>query len=229
VWIKGGFGSFTLGDTDGAMDWALTEAGNIGNPGSIADNETGHGGYVGSYLDGFQDGQIGRYDNSFGDFGVAISVDGTKGYAIGAKYNVDMGGASLALGVGYQRAVALPGTPIGGIPVFPTAVGKTYGVSAVVSTDNGLSAGINYAHYTFNGINPANQIGVGVGYNSGPLSLHANYTSFKINSLAQDRKGFGLAAGYDLGGGAKVLAGYGHSNINGATSSDWSLGMALSF
>jgi outer membrane protein OmpU len=63
-----------MGDTDGAMDWALTEGGNVGNGGSIADNETTHGGYLGSYLDGHEDGQILRYDNTIGSFGIAASI-----------------------------------------------------------------------------------------------------------------------------------------------------------
>jgi outer membrane protein OmpU len=64
-----------MGDTDGAMDWALTEGGNVGNGGSIADNETDHGGYLGSYLDGNEDGQILRYDNTVGSFGIAASIE----------------------------------------------------------------------------------------------------------------------------------------------------------
>jgi len=73
--VSGAFGNVTMGDTDGAMDWALTEGGNVGNGGSIADNETSHGGYLGSYLDGNEDGQILRYDNTVGSFGIAASLE----------------------------------------------------------------------------------------------------------------------------------------------------------
>ncbi|WP_116085296.1 porin [Tropicimonas sp. IMCC34011] len=77
IFVSGGFGTLTMGDTDGALDFVLTEAGNIGNPGSIADDETSHAGYLGSYLDGagFADGQIVRYDYSFGDFAIAVSME----------------------------------------------------------------------------------------------------------------------------------------------------------
>ena len=74
VFVSGGFGNLTMGDTDGAMDWALTEGGNVGSPGSIADNETTHAGYLGSYLDNNEDGQILRYDNTIGSFGIAASI-----------------------------------------------------------------------------------------------------------------------------------------------------------
>ncbi|MXW87215.1 MAG: porin, partial [Boseongicola sp. SB0673_bin_14] len=42
AYIKGPFGNVTLGDTDGAFDWALTE---VGGAGAIADNHTGHAGW----------------------------------------------------------------------------------------------------------------------------------------------------------------------------------------
>ena len=73
--VSGGFGSLTLGDTDGALDWALTEGGNVKNGGSLADNETTHAGYRGSYLDGNEDGQILRYDNTIGSMGIAASIE----------------------------------------------------------------------------------------------------------------------------------------------------------
>ncbi|MBC6437430.1 MAG: porin [Rhodobacteraceae bacterium] len=52
VFISGGFGTLTMGDTDGALDWAMFEANTAGSPGSIDDAETGHTGYLGSYGDG---------------------------------------------------------------------------------------------------------------------------------------------------------------------------------
>jgi outer membrane protein OmpU len=75
VFISGSMGTLTMGDTDGAMDWAMTEAGNMGNGGSIADNETGHAGYLGSYLDGNEDNQVLRYNHSVGDLGIAVSIE----------------------------------------------------------------------------------------------------------------------------------------------------------
>ena len=112
IFISGDFGTLTMGDTDGALDWALTDAGNIGNPGSIADDETSHAGYRGNYLDGVYDGQIVRYDNTFGDFGVAFSVEmddaangRDTGYALGVRYNVALAAGNVALGVGYQLSL----------------------------------------------------------------------------------------------------------------------------
>jgi outer membrane protein OmpU len=108
VFISGDFGTLTMGDTDGALDWAMTEAGNVGNPGTIADDETAHAGYQGSYGDDINSGQILRYDYTIGDFGIALSVEGPDdndmGYAIGFRYGFDFAGGRLNLGAGFQSA-----------------------------------------------------------------------------------------------------------------------------
>jgi outer membrane protein OmpU len=217
IFVSGDFGTVTMGDTDGALDWALTEAGNVGNPGSIADDETSHAGYVGSYGDGRGgDGQILRYDFSAGDFGVAVSLESNEdaggnsvdyGYAIGLKYNLDLGGTTIALGAGYQTTVSEE---------------DIVGISAAATMDNGLSLGIVYTDWS----DSANdsQLGLGIGYTTGALSLHANYTQVDL-AAGGDIDGFGISAAYDLGGGAVVHLGYADSeNVTSA-----SLGLGLSF
>ena len=217
IFVRGDFGTVTLGDTDGALDWALTEAGNVGNPGSIADDETSHAGYLGSYGDGSGDGQILRYDFSAGDFGVAVSVEGSDtaasptgndyGFAIGLKYNLDLGGTTVALGVGYQTTVDDQ---------------DIVGVSATAKLDNGFSVGIQYSDWS----DSANDshIGLGVGYSTGPISLHANYGRLDT-AAGGEVDGFGVAAAYDLGGGA--VAHFGYRNDDAVTSA--SIGLGLSF
>ena len=108
IFLSGPFGTVTMGDTDGALDFALTEG--AGNAGSLADDETAHAGYLGSYADGAYDGQILRYDYSIGDFAVAVSVEqddtGVRdtGYAIGGRYSFGFSGGSVDFGAGYQFA-----------------------------------------------------------------------------------------------------------------------------
>lgn len=231
VFVRGDFGTVTLGDTDGALDWALTEAGNVGNPGSINDDETGHGGYNGSYLDGNGDGQILRYDFSAGDFGVAISLEANDrggannddyGYAIGLKYNLDLGGTTVALGLGHQEGASANNV---------TAASAT-GISATATLDNGLAVGLVYTAFdnaAAGGQGVDSHIGLGVGYSTGALSLHANYGRFDVNDNSGDRNGVGLAAAYDLGGGAVAHFGYGTGKRNGATTKSASIGLGLSF
>ena len=232
IFISGAFGTVTLGDTDGALDWALTEAGNVGNPGSIADDETAHAGYLGSYLDGAFDGQILRYDYSAGDFGVAVSVElddadvFDEGFAIGLRYGLDLGGADVSLGIGYQEA----------------DVSDAIGVSATATLANGLSFGATYTDFSDTAVdfgalgvddNPVDShFSIGVGYTTGAFTVHANYGDFDGDDGAGgvDHDGFGIAATYDLGGGAIVHFGYGSSDVDTVGDFDTvSLGLGLSF
>jgi outer membrane protein OmpU len=230
IFISGNFGTLTMGDTDGALDWALTEAGNIGNPGSLADDETGHGGYLGSYGDGSSDGQVLRYDYSFGDFAFAVSMEqdtlggassggtvdaGDVGgnVALGLRYSTNAGGVGLSLGLGYQSTDF-------GTPNDQTIVGA----SVVASFAGGLSAGIQYSDWSdVAGVAGADNshLGIGVGYSMDAISLHANYGEYDTGA-----SGFGIAAAYDLGGGAGLHLGYGSTDGGADT---WSFGLAMSF
>lgn len=236
IFISGGFGTVTIGDTDGAMDWALREAGNVGNGGSIADDETEHAGYFGSYHDGAagQDGQILRWDYSSGAFGVAISyeqgdvdlgaaagtVGETDGFGLGFKYALDLSGTTVNFGLGYQT--------IDGLATDVDIVG----VSIDAAFANGLSAGISYVDGDVLTIADSDHVGIGVGYTTGALTLHANYGKFDFGN-GNESEGFGLSAAYDLGGGAVVHFGYGDSEVTvGGVSADArtaSIGLGLSF
>jgi outer membrane protein OmpU len=117
VFVSGDWGTVTLGDTDGAFDWAMQDT-NFGMPGTINDAEE-HLGYDGmNILDGFYDGQIARYDYSFGDFAFAVSAevddnpDDTVAsgatdfddpmFGVGAKYSLDLASSSWTFGAAYQ-------------------------------------------------------------------------------------------------------------------------------
>ncbi len=225
IFISGGFGTVTMGDTDGALDWALTEAGNVGNPGSLADDETSHAGYNGSYLDGnggtgTNDGQILRWDYSMGAFGVAVSAEqnnngttaagntGDIGFAVGLKYTADLGGTAVKFGVGYQDN---------------GNNSDVVGISVDASLGNGLSAGVVYSDWEIEGV-ADEHFGIGLGYSMGALSLHANYGEFDSGN-----DGFGIAAAYDLGGGAVVHFGYGDGTRGGVAEDSMSFGLGLSF
>ena len=231
IFISGGFGTVTMGDTDGALDWALTEAGNVGNPGSLADDETSHAGYLGAYLDGGAgngDGQILRWDYTSGAFGVAVSLEDDNGsnvantgigYAIGFKYSLDLSGTTVNFGIGHQKAADNVGV---------VADAKATGVSAAASFANGLSAGATYTNMS-NMVNDKHY-SLGMGYTTGAISVHANYGKFTGQGANPDTKGYGLAAAYDLGGGAVVHAGYGYGRTTGAARArSASLGLGLSF
>ncbi|WP_375551258.1 MULTISPECIES: porin [Rhodophyticola] len=235
VFLSGNFGTLTLGDTDGALDWALSEANTAGNPGSIDDAETVHAGYLGSYGDGQGggvngDNQVLRYEYTFDSFGIAISHeqnapaatglvptnarDGST--AIGFRYDAALAGVDLQFGLGYQ------------VTDFGTADDQAIvGVSVAAVFAGGFEATIQYSDWT--DVNGAagvddDHIGIGLGYSFDAFSIHANYGEFDSGA-----EGFGLAAAYDLGGGAGIHLGYGSSDQGGFSTDFWSLGVAMSF
>lgn len=225
IFLSGAFGTLTMGDTDGALDWALTEV--AFNSGSINDDETGHAGYNGNGgLDGTYDGQIVRYDNTFGDFGVAVSAeldddaaqDGDAVLGLGFRYSVNLGGTDIGLGLGYQQ------TEIGGFDQ------EVIGVSAN-ATFGSINAGINYSDVNNDGdlSESFDHFGIGFGYAAGAFSASLNYGEFDFDD-GTDADGFGLSVGYDLGGGASLHLGYGTGeNQAGLDIDTVSFGVAMSF
>ena len=220
VFISGGFGTVTLGDVDGALAWALADLEIAA--GSIADDQTEHAGFSeADEFDGLNDGQILRYDYSFGAFAVAASLElddlgsADDVYGIGLTYGADLGGIALGFGLGYQD---------GG-----DAFGDVVGVSVSADFHNGFEAVLNYfdssAGTSVDAFGDNDYIGVALGYTIDALSFTVNYGEFDDGA-----DGFGLAANYDLGGGAVVQFGYGDgTDALGNDSETFSLGVAMSF
>jgi len=199
VYMKGSFGNLTMGDTDGAFDFAMTETG-MGT--AMTDDHTSHAGYSGnSGHDGTYDGQVLRYDYSFGQAAVAVSLEmddrtesvsvaGSGDNVVGIGATFDAGVAKI--GVGYQDDGS---DQIMGVSVSGEASGFQYVA--------------NYSDLDTDGTH----MGLGLGYTTGALMLHANYGVFE-DSAGVETDGFGAAVNYDLGGGAVVMAGYG-SDMDG--------------
>jgi outer membrane protein OmpU len=141
--VSGGFGSLTLGDTDGALDWALTEGGNVKNGGSLADNETAHAGYRGAYLDGNEDGQILRYDNTMGSLAIAASIEMDEG---GATSLSSAAAAASAAGTLTVRNTFAPNAAGTVATAIATATVATVGNVAALteSGDSSTSLGAKY-------------------------------------------------------------------------------------
>jgi outer membrane protein OmpU len=231
VFISGAFGTLTLGDTDGALDWALTEV--AFNSGSINDDETEHAGYNGnSGLDGTFDGQVLRYDYTFGDFGVALSAeiddsddnDSDEILGIGFRYTLDLGGNTIGLGLGYQFTEIDDDTDLG----IPMGDWDALGLS-VNGTFGDLAAGLSYLELDAPDAEESyDHIGVGIGYSFAGIALHANYGEFDYES-GEDSDGYGLTAGYDLGGGASIQFGYADFDDRGDDGDSYSFGVRMNF
>lgn len=258
VFVSGAFGRLTMGDTDGAFDWAVQDAGSLG---AMGDDHTTHVAYFNANgFDGSHDGQIVRYEYAFGDFGVALSyeqanngtaavlagVTADDNVGVGATYSTTMGGTELRFGLGYMagaitntaaRAANNGPDGIAGTADDVAAVaaaisnGKVWGASVGATLAGGISGVIAYSNTSPDvGVNvDTERLGLGVTYTTGALSLHANYGESQTG-VAAKAKSYGLAVNYDLGGGATVMAGYGN-DVNAAVGnqSQYSIGLGLSF
>ena len=237
IFLRGAFGNLTMGDTDGAIDWAITDAGNIGNPGSIDDAETAHLGYNGSFGDGGFDNQVLRYDNTFGAFGVAVSYeqgatgaagtllpgDSSGSLALGVKYALDLGGTTVNLGAGYMQSELV------GHPLAADDDRTILALGASASFGGGFQAGVTYQEWDYDVQEDITHIGLGVGYESGPFSIHANWGQYDFD-VSGEVDGYGIAAAYDLGGGVSAHVAYADSDDGSADDySTWSLGLSMSF
>ena len=246
IFISGAFGTLTMGDTDGALDWALQE---IAIGGSIGDVHTTHAGYNGNSFadDSANGGQVARYDHSFGDFAVALSanIDDDASHddalAIGAKYSASLAVMELGVGLGYSQLV------------HDEVEDDAVGVSLDANFDNGFRAILNWVDMgDGRDIDTLAEqyIGLGLGYTMDDWTLAANWGKYSENresGVDPDQSGYALVLNYDLGGGAEMQLGYSkasceifhgyarpvndntdcsNNNING---SRFSLGVAMSF
>ena len=212
IYVSGAFGKLTMGDTDGAMDWALAD-GNVGSKGSIADTETTHSGYLGSYLDGHEDGQHLTYTNTLGSLGVAASVvlddagsrviagaanslrnaRSSTGAALAATFDpssgtgngnfTDSGDTSIALGAKYNMDFGGGSLSFG--VGYQSAADR---IAYIKTTDNN---GNNADALTGDAVTVASEdttaTGLSVGYSANGLSIGATLTNYSdyhgINAL----------------------------------------------
>ena len=232
IFVSGAFGTLTMGDTDGALDWALKDVG-LGS--SLGDAHTAHHGYIGNDLvdnghglaenadarDNYEkdgEGQIVRYDRSFGDFAVAISADIADGggkdiLAAGAKYSFSLPAVRLGAGVGWQQRAPLD---------FAEGDEKdAVGVSLDAEFDNGFQIVLNWADmgdsdegFGNAGNNTLTEefMGIGLAYEMDDWTFAANYGRIAEGAPLDTRQeGYGIAVNYDMGGGAEIQLGFSES------------------
>ena len=230
IFVAGPFGVLTMGDTDGALDWALQE---IGIGGSLGDAHVEHLGYSSPNFADYEDGsgQIARYEYSFGDFAVALSADiadsgGEDILSAGASYLADLGGTRLGVGLGYQQRG------------HDGKENDAVGVSLTAAMENGFLAVLNWVDMGDSAVTLSSRnrddpvvgngvseqfVGIGLGYRMDDWLFSANYGSITENGMAprgmidRGQDGYGIAVNYNLGGGAQVQLGYSNSSCKKAT------------
>ena len=253
VFISGDFGTLTLGDTDGALDKALSEVAFLT---AIADDHSTHSGYSGnSALDG--SGKLGgsdqilRWDYSFGDVGIHLS------YELG----LDTAGSTFVVTNTFGTGATV-GFTSGGATVFSTTTTSTFTSTTGTTRDDVLGIGLTYSADL-----GGTDFGIGLGYQEqgstsvmgaslsfgvAGLDVVLNYWDLDAPGTADDDtysaigvaytvdalsltanygefdsggEGFGVAMNYDLGGGAVVMLGYSDDDAG----SQASFGLGLSF
>ena len=228
MFISGGFGVLTMGDTNGALDQATTEVGF--NATSIRDAHE-HAGWNGvNGLDGTFDGQIMRYDYTIGDYTFSASAElddadidnSDPVFGVGFSGSIDFAGTALNFGLGYQTSQNEIGDDddVGtDLDAYAVSLGATFGA---------ITTGIAYQNIDGDGTASDNEyIGVGIGYSANALSLHANYGHEDIEG--DNDEGFGITAGYELGEGIQLQAGYGFGETGGDDVAAFDFGVRMSF
>ncbi len=253
IFVSGAFGTLTMGDTDGALDWAMQEA----IIGSAINDDNEHVGYLGRIvvptagggtetvdvvdgnigLDGTYDGQIARYEYAFNDFAVAVSGeiddggDGDPVLGLGVRYATEFSGVGMSFGLGVQRVGALDeilDDVVDAIdPDKEVANLTVWGLSADMEFAGGFRTILNYSDYDDLGTH----YGVALGYTMDAFTVAANYGKFNTDFAGgEDTDGWALIADYDLGGGAELQAGYGNNDVgNGDSTDTYSFGVSMSF
>ncbi len=143
---------------------------------------------------------------------------------IGASYSGDMNGVGYRAGVGYQSSETAAG-----IETANTA----FSLGANIGD---LAVAMSAAQQTVDA-NPTDEThwGIGAAYTLDAFTFGANYGEYsnRGNVLNRDTQGYAVTVGYDLGGGASILAGMASSEVTTGgvtTSADrWNFGLSMSF
>ena len=211
VHVSGAFGTLTMGDTDGALDKVNAEVASLT---AIADDHTAHAGYNGGA--GLDAGDILRYDTSYGNFGVSVSIgqdDTANGDNDVIAYGISTTVGTVALSVAAQSNDTTDVTAVSA----KTSMGGLSVVANFSDFDTGVAA-TSYEH-----------MAVGLGYTVGDVALTANFGSYDFGGTTATDDGFGFAANKSLGGGATIMLGYGSGTAAGVETDTVSLGLGLSF
>ena len=236
MFVAFGGARLTMGDTDGAVDFAVPEMGLAG--GSLNDDETGHAGFndadgfmdamvfgdaddSGLAFDGAGDGQVARFDYSYDAFTFSVSAEQLADGEDRDLIVTDLRGIPLDIvdagstvwGVGVSYSGDLSGVALTAGLGYQTLeeVGDVTSIGVTGELTNGLSLGATYTQFAsdVDGLDDIEHVGLGVGYSMDAFAVGVNWGQFDQDGDTME--GWGLAGTYDLGGGLSARLGYGHN------------------
>lgn len=182
VSVSGGFGTLTLGNTDGAIDKRTTEVHRIWG----FDLEQWLG-----YVDNADANNILRYDYTFGDIGFSASyADTDDAFGVGFSWSGDLGSVMASFGLGYETS---------------DINGNILAVSAGIDFDG---FGLRTAYWVGSDGDTREQLDYSAQYSANGLTVGANFRD-NLNSSTDT---WMIFVTYDLGGGASLFAHTGEAN-----------------
>jgi outer membrane protein OmpU len=232
VFVSGAWGTLTFGDTDGADEQHVGDAGgnlSVTNLGDL--NETA---YI-SNGGGFGDDRINfasnpearptvRYDYNFAGFGVSVSTNrNLNDVGVGGSYTYEFAEGSVTGAVGYYDFQEFD-TRVAGTDEFVEVKGGEQWSAGLNGTFSGFQAGVVYTAASSDGSDAVagdlDILNVGLGYEMDAWSFAAWYAKVLTgngNLEAYDGQDtYGLTVAYDLGGGASVNFGVAQSYGRGS-------------
>lgn len=196
VFIKGAFGTLSMGDVDGAALAAVGHVDGVGLTGLGDLNES-------TFIAGGDDPSV-LYEYSTGSLAFYASTTQIGGaaapMALGAKYSTDAFGVAL----GYEDNDA----------------GTDHIIIGASTTFSNVTLKANYG--TASGAVDGDQFGVSATYSANALAATVFFTDDEELGGAE---AYGIGAAYDLGGGAKVVGGYVKDQTNDADAFDLGIAM----
>ena len=236
VFVSGGFGSLTYGDTNAADEqWVGDVPGDFSLTGLGELDETrfvSNGGSFGaddgvSFAANPQARPTVRYDFDYGGFGLSLSSNrDLTDIGVGAGYAADLGGGSWSVGAGYYKfdtflevgdpelSLDEDGNVIETAPEFFIPSGEQWSV-ALKADYAGFSAGATYASLssdtTESGRYEADNLLLGAAYTVDAWSVGLVYGKILGASGALEEidgeDSYEISGQYDLGGGATLNGG----------------------
>jgi outer membrane protein OmpU len=223
VFVSGAWGTLTFGDTNGADEQHVGDAGgNLSVTGLGDFNETpfiSNGGGFGDDSINFANDPNARptvrYDYNFAGFGVSASTNRElNDIGVGASYTADFDGGSVTAGVGYYDFQQFQTRLIGG-GIAEVKGGEQWSVG-LTGNFGGFSGGAVYTAASSDSDNDLasgdfDVLNLGMGYTWNEWGFSAYYADIMTANGNLDvydgKQSYGVGLAYDLGGGASVNMG----------------------